>query len=527
MIRQRLQRQRRGEQAQAREKQRSLNHIANAVAKFTGGALPGGAGYDATDSTQNYLEGLRPVWGSSDSVLVASLGRMIAQGRHVMRNVPLAKAVSWAYRADVIGSGINIEPSEESSRINEVLRRGFRDWADHAGVNGESLWDLQWTAAGELVAAGAPMWRVIIDPDLAENGQPPVRIQPLEVEWLSEHPAGKIPKSHRFVLGVEYDAKGRKVAYHISDPDTRGGVNDDITVERVPDLAFGDGQGIVHAFPQQRANQTHGEPIIAPVIERFLQANDLIRNELNASRVCSNLTVGITSDPSSIPFGDEDETDDPNGTGGTPVQSVPLGSMFRFLPGEDVKVIKNDRPTQNINNFLNIILGDISGATGVSQRWLNRNMDGSNYSRDRMDQLLTKRVMERIKRCLGHHFAGRIYEAVAPWILLASGNARPEGGFAYELRPDQPEYIDPDKDAKAILHQLDGGLITYGEALAMRGKDMDTVIEKRVEERRRLRAAGLPVPGLLMSELDNPSVAQPDPLPSQKNGGGQQGDGDE
>lgn len=485
IARERIQRKRNNKRRTEKRQAGWLQQIASGIANFTNGALGGGSAYDATDTTQKALEGLRPVWGTSDQTLVGVLGKMVAQGRHACRNVPIAKAVCWAYRADLIGKGIRIEPISDDPDDPDValLRREFHRWAECAGINNESLWDMQWTAAGELPAAGAALWRVTIDEHLAARGEIPVRIMPLEVEWLSDQPAGDLADDHKFVLGVEYDAKGRRVAFHISHPEHRFGLpgtSASAKVERVPDLRFGNGEGIIHAFSPSRVTQSHGEPIIAAVIERLYQANDLVRLELGSARVASNLSV-IFETGDNLAYGDEDETDGA-GTSGTPVQSMPLNTIFRADPGETAKIVQNTRPTQNIGIFLETIIGEIAGATGVSRRWLTRSMEGGNYSRDRMDRLLSKQIMDPVKRCLGYHLATRVYEAVAPWILLRAGRPVPQS-FAHEIRPDQPEFIDPVKDTAGLKAQVDSDFATEEEVLAQRGRDRAIVRKKRQQEK--------------------------------------------
>jgi capsid protein len=146
------------------------------------------------------------------------------------------------------------------------------------------------------------------------------------------------------------------------------------------------------------------------------------------------------------------------------------------------------------------IRGDIAAACRVSQFWLDRDSANANYSSMRMDQLLTKRQHAMLKVMLGRTAAGQVYEAVLPWILILLGEKIPANPraraklFSYETRPDQPEYVDPEKDIAASVNAIVNNLSSYDIELSARGKDRDRLFLEIAREKKQMEQLGLSWP---------------------------------
>jgi lambda family phage portal protein len=421
--------------------------------------------YQSTDTTRRLLDGWKPQRASSNQSLVPTLSTLVAQCRQIERTVPVARAVIEGLRADVIGSGIDVLPLGMRDVETAQLVSRWHAWCDRAGVNGETLWELQALGMSEIATAGAALWRWVPS-SINPYG---LALLPLEVEWLAEYPVDTVPAGMTFVRGILVDRLGVPQFYDLRNPESMAGG------ERVPAAQ------IVHCFERRRALQTHGEPILAPVIERLYQDNELVAVELQSARKAAAMAVAITSEQQL------DEEDDD----GNKVTDIPGAAAVNLAPGEGVEVISSDRPSQAVALFRGTIRGDIAAACRVSRWLLDRDPSQASYSSGRLDQLIGKRVLAPLKSEIGRHLAGRIFERIAPLALLESRMPMPKGGLRYDLRPDQPEYVDPTKDAEAALTQLDGNLTTLEKVCSDRGLDWQQVLEQRARERDKLAELGL------------------------------------
>lgn len=427
---------------------------------LSGGVYPS----TAASGVSEVAEGWSPDPTPGDSALEYDLDTLVAQCRDLDRRSAKARALIHGFRADLVGSGIDVEPLGLSDDALAAVRAAWHEWAEQASVDGESLWSLQWTAAGELMVAGQSLWRWVA----VEDGGPiPLRLLPLEAEWLSPVPLREVPPE-RFVHGVEVDRLGRVVAYHLRDP-----LAPESSGEVVP------AADIVHAFIRTRARQHLGEPLLAPLIVRLLQDERLVLTELRAAVNSAAVSGVIETEDADLLLDAGGATAAPN----APRRLRP-GAVLALRPGERWQTVKNDRPAQQLAPFRSSLDGDLAGGAGLSRQWLDRDSARANYSSMREDNLRTARVLGPMQLQFGRRVAGAVFERLAPYLELRTGVllGRP---VRYELRPDRIAYVDPQKEAEADVYQISHALASHEEVLAARGKDLATVLQKRREEQDR------------------------------------------
>jgi lambda family phage portal protein len=452
-----------------------MRAVGTAIASFAGylGAYP------STDPRRKFLEGLKFQRTTANEAISYNLPTLIAQARHIERSTASGRGVVEALKADIVGTGIDIGPDTGDDALNKAIHAEFIDWAECCGINGESLWELQSQACGEWGVAGALLWRLLVLPERATDGHIPLVIQPLEPEWLSPIPVAAVPQGLTYVNGIELDRYGRAVAYHLRDPSLGVGLSP--TGERVPAAQ------VIHGFERRRPLQAHGEPVLAPAIERIIQEQDLVDIELSAARSTAGLAIAITSDYH------PGITDDD----GSPVEDIPINSTVRLRPGEDAKSIRNERPNQLIDAFRRMLQGDVAAACRIAVKWLRRDYSGATFMNARMEQLDSKRLHKPTQDWFGKYAAGAPYLAALPWILLRIGRTLPNEPRArrqmlrFKLLPDLPEYVDPLKDGEAAAQNVGNNLTTLEAECSARGRDWRKVLEQRAIEKKEIERLGL------------------------------------
>ncbi|HYG78687.1 MAG TPA: phage portal protein [Planctomycetota bacterium] len=457
----------------------ALSSIASSLATYFWNSF-----YPSLDpSRKEVFNGWRPRGGTVNQVTPGSFTGLSAQCRHLERSTPWGRAVSEALSAECVGSGIGILPNTGDDARDAKLYDGFERWAEHAMVDGSSLWLWQALIPRELATSGNALARVVILPERVQKGWLPVALLPLEAEWLAEYPVAPIPDGYRFIRGVVIDKICRPAFYHLRNPETMlTGQGEVVPAEQ-----------IIHIFERRRPQQVIGEPILAPVVERILQDARLIETELKAANATAAPAVAITTQSSEGAGTDQDEA-------AQPITDIPAGATVRLYPGESVQTIENKRPSQQIAPFRATIRGDIAAACRISQFSLDRDPSRANYSSMRLDQLFTKRTLAALKETIGVGAAARPYESAVPWLMLDAGYAMPDSAAEKAklnncfLRPDQPEYVDPVKDVQASVNAIANNLSTYDIELSARGKNWRAVFKQRAIENALLAQHGLPLP---------------------------------
>jgi lambda family phage portal protein len=442
-------------------------------------SLFGAGSYASTDpKNSEFRDGWAPSPTPDDAALAPVLQDLTAQCRDLDRRCAKARAIVDGLRADWIGSGIGIEPTIPGNpRLVATLRDGFNAWADAAGINGDSLWTMQWTAAGDVATAGAFLWRWVAVEDPVGI---PLRLLPLEVEWLSPEPVRDVP-AHLFAAGCEFDELGRVVAWHLCNPATGA-------TEVVP------AADIIHGAIPRRARQHVGEASLAPLALRLLQDDKLVVTELRAAVNTSNVAGVIESPDADLALGG------PAGATAAPSPGAPPtanmrgnrrlspGTVLALQPGEKWETVENKRPAQGIAPFRSSLDGDLAGGAGVSRQWIDRDSSRANYSSMRDDNLRTARAAGPIQAVLGRAMASRVYQRLVPYLIAAAGLRWPTSPvdraalLRHELRPDRIAYVDPAKEAAADVYQIEHNLTTLEEVLASKGRDLSTVLAKRSAE---------------------------------------------
>jgi lambda family phage portal protein len=449
-----------------------------------------GSGYASTDPKNNeFRDGWYPTPSPGDDALAPVVQFLTADCRDLDRQCAKARAIVDGLRADWIGSGIGIEPTLVPSlaKLVPILRDGFNAWAEHAGVNDESLWTMQWTAAGDVATSGAFLWRWVQVEDAVGI---PLRLLPLEVEWLAPEPLREVPAG-RFSAGCETDELGRVVAWHLVDP-----INGSTAIVPAAD--------IIHGSIQRRARQRVGEPSLAPLVLRLWQDDKLVVTELRASINTSNVAGVLETEDVDLALGGPAGAVSPAANPGAPPsaamrQSRKLspGSVLPLRPGEKWTTVENKRPAQGLAPFRQSLDGDLAGAAGVSRQWIDRDSSRANYSSMREDNLRTARAVGPIQAMLGRAMASRVYERLVPYLLINASvrwpaTARERAALLrHEIRPDRIAYVDPQKDAAATVYQVEHNLKTLEEALAEQGRDLTTVLAKRASEQEAIDAAAV------------------------------------
>ena len=447
--------------------------------------------YPSTDPNRLFLENWFPRNATADQTLLWNLTTIIAQLRQLERSNSSVKSLVEGFACDIVASGIDVEPDTGDDALNERIRAEWLYWCEDASPTGLSLWEMQNQASNEWCTGGASLFREIILNERVAEGKLPITFQPLEVEWLTLMPIKPVGKDNNFTRGIESDKLGRPQFYHVMDynllnqmglGNAFGGPGDVVPADQ-----------IIHGFEPRRPRQSHGEPMLAVVIERAYQLGKLVDIELRAAANTSTLSGVIKSkwledfEATRVTVDQWGNTISASPTQ-SPVNDMPIGTWARLQPGEDVELKANPRPNVGIAEFAKFIDGQMAASTRSSSYYLSKDPTGSNYSQGLRDEHVGKRMRAPLMGTFGKYLAGKVYAKVLPWILLKLGVIVPTNPaakrklFACKILPDMPEYLDPQKGGVASKFLIDAGLSTEEIELAARGKDWRKVREQRRKE---------------------------------------------
>ncbi len=189
------------------------------VGAWVGGyGVPGG--FDAT-SGQRRLKGFTTSRDHVNALIAASGPEMKARARWLVRNNGYAANAIESWAANTVGNGISPNSTIAQASRKDAVQRLWLAWTDEADADGlTDFYGLQAMVAREMFVAGECFVRM--RPRLAEDGLlVPLQLQLLQSEMLPFERTETAANGNRIRCGIEFDAIGRRQAYHFRCRKTR------------------------------------------------------------------------------------------------------------------------------------------------------------------------------------------------------------------------------------------------------------------------------------------------------------------
>lgn len=388
-----------------------------------------GGGYEGASSKRS----LR-AWDASpagpNAITRGSAGLLRHRARDLVRNSPIASAALHTKRNSVVGTGLVPQPRVDREALGvsdaeaDTFERAAADiiseWSRRADVaRRQTFGGLQRLAYTTAVVSGdAFALRRFKERDGDVLG---VRVQLIEPERVT-NPQWR-PDTGDLMGGVEIDADGEPVAYHVLDH--HPGEIHYLTQPhwtRVPALGQASGlTQVLHLYHQERPEQVRGVSALAPIIEPLKQLSRYTEAEIQAAIISSFFTVFVRTETEQGIDGLFGDSSQPDPTGrGTAGQEVDRANDIRLAPGavmnlgeeERIDIANPQRPNQAFDGFVAAMLRQVAGALDLPYEVLVRNFTAS-YSASRAALEMAWQGFRLERQWLIEQFCQPIYE----WVI--------------------------------------------------------------------------------------------------------------
>ncbi len=452
------------------------------------------AAYDAVENS--HLRDQQRDMGSGNSIVSMTGVALRNHARSLDRNHDIVSGGLSTLVQHMIGaSGINVVPTPRDADGNVVeevvdqIMPIYQAWSKRPEVTG--MYD--WPAAQRLLARtwvrdGEALLQELIGavPFLEHGTVVPYSLELMEPDLV---PLDFDDPARRIVQGIEINAWGRAVAYHIY---KRHPGDADVLVpetKRVPASV------IRHIRNAHRIGQRRGESILASTFTRLQDLKDYEESERIAAKVAASMAAAIIKgDPQSY-----DPSKIPTGPDGKPLKRsmrMQPGMIFdQLLPGERVEIIDSKRPNPNLEPYRDGQLRAVSSPFRVSYSSISRNYNGT-YSAQRQELVETYGAYGVLAAEMIAAIQRPVYERLVATAVVAGEIALPRGvtlasavGADY-YGPPMP-WINPVHEAIALRTQVRAGFRSLSGVIAERGGRMYDVIEQLALERGWARDRGV------------------------------------
>ena len=309
------------------------------------------------------------------NALVASGGpRLLARSRELVVTNGYAANACEAFAANLVGDGIKPSSLIGDADLRDRVQRLWLAWTDEADADGlTDFYGLQAMVAREMFVAGECFVR--LRPRRAEDGLPvPLQLQLLQSEMLPFEKTETAANGNRIRCGIEFDAIGRRVAYHFrrrhpGDSTDQGGPVIPETV-RVP------ASEVLHIYRPIDAGQIRGLPHVAPAMVRLFLLDQYDDAELDRKKTAAMFAGFITKTAPEEPMMGEADAD----LDGAAIASLEPGTMQVLLPGEDVRFSSPADVGGGYEAFQYRTLLAVSASLGLPYHLVTGDVRQANYS---------------------------------------------------------------------------------------------------------------------------------------------------
>jgi len=423
------------------------------------------------------------------NVLIQQAGDdMTARARHLTRNNGYAINAVESWAGNVVGTGIKPSSRIADSALKDTVQKLWLRWTDEADAEGlTDFYGLQRRAAREVFIAGEVFFRIRPRRD-SDGLTVPLQLQLLPSEMLPKHLNMTLGNGHVIRQGIEFDAIGRRSAYHFYRRHPGDATEQDLAGEivRVP------ADSILHIIDPVDAGQLRGYSRFAPVLAKLFILDQYDDAELDRKKVAA-MFAGFISRPAV-----DDMALDTGDSTSEPLMPLEPGQLQVLEDGENITFSSPSDVGGNYESFQYRTLLQVASGLGIPYVNVTSDMVKANYSNTRAALLEFRRRVEAVQHSV------MVYQMCRPvWIrwmdAAVMSGALPIAG--YEERradcldcdwlPPRWDWVDPLKDINAEVAAINAGLKSRSQAISERGYDAAEVDAEIAEDRRRQHELGI------------------------------------
>lgn len=432
------------------------------------------------------------------AALLATGNDLRIKSRDLVRRNAWAQSGIEAFVANAVGTGIKPQSLCPDETFKAEVQALWRDWTEEADAAGQTdFYGLQALACRAMLEGGECLIR--LRPRRPEDGLVvPLQLQLLEAEHLPIHLNTELPSGNIVRAGIEFDSLGRRVAYHLYRSHPEDGRLAPMSGQGGMDTVRVDAQEIIHLYRVLRPGQIRGEPWLSRALVKLNELDQYDDAELVRKKTAAMFAGFVTRQSPEDNLMGEGAADG----SGIALAGLEPGTLQILEPGEDIKFSDPADVGGSYSEFLRNQFRAVAVALGVTYEQLTGDLTGVNYSSIRAGLLEFRRRCEMVQHSvLVHQMCRPVWkawmkQAVLAGALEAPGFARGGQGRRREYLqvkwiPQGWQWVDPEKEFKAMLLAIRAGLMSRSEAISAFGYDAEDVDREIAADNRRADDLGL------------------------------------
>ncbi len=476
-----------------------------------------GAYYEGASRGPRFATMSAPPSGPNTAIL--SSGKTLGDRTHALaRNEPFIKGGLNTLTIGVVGTGIM--PRCELDDMPELQAAAHERWDQFmAEVDADGVTDgygMQALGVRGAFVGGDTLYRrrnrLATDraPYMPVPFAVPLQFQVLEGEMLArDKDTPRLANGGKILGGIEYDAIGRKVAYHLyrhhpSERGAYGGIGGGETVAVPADE-------ILHLREIQRPGQVRGEPRCASVIlpaHDFHQGEDALQKSWSMQAALSAFIeiadYDVATTDGWLPLLTDAEKQAARAANtGTAAATLEPGDIPVLRPGQKITQATPPKVDSTYGMAQKLRLQRMSAALGMPYELLAHDLERVSYSSARIG------LLNFWNECDAFLWHTLVPQVLAPmWVMFFDAAVRagrlplslsdylkdPRKYLAVSwIQPKRP-WVDPLKDVQGEVLAINNNLVSRDDSMLSRGLIPERVDQSIKRSRDRAKSLGIPEP---------------------------------
>lgn len=404
-----------------------------------------------------------PSFGRTGPETLAASAPIRSRARYFVANNPWASNGVSALVSGLVGFGIKPASQHPDAGNRASIGAAFGTWAKRADAEGRTdLFGIQAAAVRAMIVDG----EAFLHMETRANG---LRLRLLPAEMVDEADTRDLPNGGYVVAGIEFNAAGQRVAYHVLKARPTEVFASTYGTIRVPT------EDMLHLMHPLGAGQVRGVSWLAPVLLRLSEL-DQLEDALAVGVKTAAMFAGFLVDQNGTgePFDASDES-------GILTRGLEPGVLQRLPSGFDIR-FSTPQQAQQTAEFVSHQIRAIAAGLGVPAHLVSGDLREANYGSLRAGMVAFRQKLEGIQfGTIIPQLCGPIWERAVSALILrgdlpaADFEAAAPLWLAAEHYPPPMPWIDPAKDVAAIRDALEAGLMSRRQAVAERGFDIETL----------------------------------------------------
>lgn len=455
------------------------------------------AAYEGAASGRRTM-GWQPGNGSVNRELFYNGDLLRSRSHDVIRKNGWASTGIDEHAAHVVGTGITPRFGHPDKAIREKQQKLFAQWTEESDADGLLDFYGQQDLAFRAIREGGEVLARLRPRRPGDMDTVPLQIQLLEPEHLPLRDNRVLPSGNQVRAGVEFDAIGSRVAYHMyaSHPGDAGLTSNSLEIKRVP------ASSILHMFRPLRPGQVRGEPGLAKALLKLFAMDQYDDATVEACKVAAMYVGFITemddSDPlpgnTSVGLSDGSETAPP----GVEFGELEPGTFQKLKQNESMVFSNPPGVGPTYDPFMRRQLQAIAKMLGLPYHVLSGDPSGLSFSSMRGEEINFRRRSQQWQFFVLIHQlcrpVGRAWmdAAVLAGHFSAADYAKNRADYLdIKWLPAKWEWVDPLVDIKAVILAIRAGLISRAQAVSELGYDVEQIDAEIARDNARADGLGI------------------------------------